>query len=466
VPLYLFAGGLAAGMFIVAAIADLLGVRSRKALATSRIVAYGVIPILALAGIFLTAHLGKPERGLGFPLFFTNYNSWMTRGGWIIGATAPLMLLYAALWFFRVFPGLRRVLGVIGIPLSILLAVYTGFLLSGAGYVPLWSHDYLPALFLNSGLNSGIAAAGLLALLFWRRLGPVDTDPRGVIRWLGIALAVLVVLEGWELYGFMRDLRSQGLLMGHERTATNDRFQYKVEAGGELEPGAYVAVVTWVNNATGAEEGMSSDTPIRVAEAKRQITIITPRRLGVTYNVYLGPSRAQAQQVAANLGPRESATIREISAGGLSLPLNIQTGGRFLAPSGGQVAYRYLTGGAGYPRALFGGTAEAAEPVTVGISSTPTVFHTRPHSGNLAGWFWWGVVGLALVLPIALTLIEFVSELGGSRIANGVAAVKFASVIVGALLLRFVMVWGGDIKAPLVFPSNWPLPLPPPGLGG
>lgn len=466
VPLYLFAGGLAAGMFIVAAIADLLGIRSRKALAASRIVAYGVVPILALAGIFLTAHLGKPERGLGFPLFFTNYNSWMTRGGWIIGAAAPLMLLYAALWFFRVFPGLRRILGVIGIPLSILLAVYTGFLLSGAGYVPLWSQDHLPALFLNSGINSGIAAAGLLTLLAWRWLGPIDTEPRSVIRWLGIALAVLVTLEGWELYRFMRDLGSQGLLVGHERAATNDRFQYRVEAGGALEPGTYLAVVTWVNNATGAEEGMSSDTPIRVSQSNGQITIVTPRRLGVSYNVYLGPSRAEAQQVAANLGPKESVAIHEISAGGLSLPLNVQTGGRFLAPSGGQLAYRYLTGGPDYPWALFGGTAEAAAPVTVGIPSIPTVFQARPHGVSLAGWFWWGVVGLALVLPIALTLVEFPIEFGGGRAANGIAAVKFASVILGALILRFVIVWGGDVKAPLVFPSNWPMPLPPPGLGG
>jgi hypothetical protein len=48
-----------------------------------------------------------------------------------------------------------------------------------------------------------------------------------------------------------------------------------------------------------------------------------------------------------------------------------------------------------------------------------------------------------------------------------VAAVKFASVLVGGLILRFVIVWGGDIKAPLSFtPSTWPIPLPPPGLGG
>jgi hypothetical protein len=68
---------------------------------------------------------------------------------------------------------------------------------------------------------------------------------------------------------------------------------------------------------------------------------------------------------------------------------------------------------------------------------------------------------------LVLTLVEFVAEFAGRTIANGVAAVKFLSVLAGGLILRFVIVWGGDIKAPLSFtPSTWQIPLPPPGLGG
>ncbi|MGH7829285.1 MAG: hypothetical protein ACREP8_03825, partial [Candidatus Binatia bacterium] len=101
--------------------------------------------------------------------------------------------------------------------------------------------------------------------------------------------------------------------------------------------------------------------------------------------------------------------------------------------------------------------------------ANPTVFHDLPHGRSLAGWFWFGVVGLALVIPIVLTLLEFAAEFGGRAFAfaNGVATVKFVSVLVGGLILRFVIAWGGDIKAPLSFtPSTWPIPLPPPGLGG
>ena len=36
---------------------------------------------------------------------------------------------------------------------------------------------------------------------------------------------------------------------------------------------------------------------------------------------------------------------------------------------------------------------------------------------------------------------------------------KFALVLVGGILLRYTVVWGGDLKTPLIFPpSVWPVP--------
>jgi hypothetical protein len=294
-----------------------------------------------------------------------------------------------------------------------------------------------------------------------------DLEARPFVRWLGVALLVLVVFEGWELYRFMRDLGSQGLLKGHASAPTAERFQYKIESGGSLRPGHYVAILTWVGAATGVEEGMSADTSIEITQPNSQLVIVTPRKPGVTYNVYLGPSHEEAQQVAGSLGPKESIAVQNLRPGGISLPLNIQTGGEFLGPSGGRLAYRYLTGGPAYPSALFGGTAEAALSGAVSVAATPHVFQALPRGRDLSAWFWFGVVGLALAIPVVLTLVEFVAEFAGHTIANGVAAVKFASVLVGGLILRFVIVWGGDIKAPLSFtPSTWPIPFPPPGLGG
>jgi formate-dependent nitrite reductase membrane component NrfD len=82
---------------------------------------------------------------------------------------------------------------------------------------------------------------------------------------------------------------------------------------------------------------------------------------------------------------------------------------------------------------------------------------------TLARWFWIGVVGVGLLLPLGLTLAEFIADIASPRLANLAAGLKFVSVLAGGYVLRFVMVWGGDLKAPLPFPpSVWPVP----GLGG
>jgi formate-dependent nitrite reductase membrane component NrfD len=447
---------------------------SRRAGKVARLGAYAVVPVLALAGFFLTAHLGKPERGLAFPLFFTNYDSWMTRGGWIVGTSAPFMVVYAVLWYLGVAPALRRVVGLLGLAPAVGLGLYTGFLLSGSMFVPLWNRGYLPLLFLNSGVNTGLALVGLLALLAWPWAGVPGTSARPAARWLGAALLVFVVLEGVELYRFMRDLASQGLLRGHAAAATADRFRYEVAPGGQLAPGTYVVAVTWVNNATGAEEGMSAETPVTVGEGggPARLLVTAPRRLGLTYNVYLGASRRDARQVAGNLSPGETVEVHDLAPASLTLPENLQTGGLFVEASGGPAAYRYVTGGPAYPwRLLDRGRAAAASDALRGFPAAPTLVRDAPRS-SLAGWFWWGVVGLALVAPVALTAVELVAELGRPAWANGVAAVKFAAVLAGGLILRFVVVWGGDLKAPLAFPPQGPfpgLPLPGPtlpGLGG
>lgn len=352
IPTYLFLGGLTAGVFIVAALADLLGVKFRRFESVSRIAALAAVPILALAGFFLTVHLGKPERGLGFPFFFTNYNSWMTRGGWVVGASAPLLILYAALWYFRVYPRLRRMLAVIGIPLLTFFAMYTGLLLSGAWYVPLWSGEYLPTLFLTSGLTTGVAAVGLIALLSWPFFGQTREDPGLVLRWVGFVLLLLITVELYELRSFMSYL------------------------GG------------------GAPD--------------KAITETTPT-------------------------------------------------GEFQAAMGSRLAFEYVTGGAGYPWKLFRGVAK-------------TYKDARPKK-TLAPWFWYGIVGLGLTIPLLLTLVEFVPGILSKRITDWVAGVKFALVLIGGYILRVVIVWGGDLKAPLPYPpSMWQVPgiggPPIPGLGG
>jgi polysulfide reductase chain C len=356
VPTYLFTGGLTAGLYIVAAVADLMSLLYRRFAALSRGAALAAVPVLGVAGFTLTIHLGKPERGLGFPLFFTNYNSWMTRGGWIVAAASLVVVAYAALWYFRVWPGLRRVVGLLGIPVLAMLGLYTGLLLSGSGYVPLWSREFLPTLFLTSGLTGGVALSGLVALLAWRYLAPPGDASRPVLRWVALALVVLIGLELYELRSYV----------------------------------AYLA-------------GKAPD---------KALILTTPD-------------------------------------------------GEFVSPIGSRLGYVYLTGGPEYPYKLFRPAVTSDVPAAAELVPRPT----------LARWFWIGVVGLGLLLPLALTVVELLVDVVSARLANLVAALKFLSALTGGYVLRLVMVWGGDLKAPLPFPpSVWPIPgfgggLPP-GLGG
>ncbi|MGH7279295.1 MAG: NrfD/PsrC family molybdoenzyme membrane anchor subunit [Candidatus Rokuibacteriota bacterium] len=311
VPLYLFFGGLTAGTFIVAVLCDLVGIARPPFKRVSRLAAYAAVPMLALAGFFLTFHLGRPVRGLLFPFYFSNYDSWMTWGGWIVTATAALLIAYAALWFLGMSPAVRRIVGVVGIPAAAGLAMYTGALLAGAGFVPLWSMQYLPLLFLNSGLTTGIAAIGLIAALAWPFLRDADDSPRPVVTWLSVALIVMIVIELAEIYLFMSYLAA--------------------------DPG----------------------------------------------------------------GLRADAT------------------GQFVAPTGGRLAYDYVT------------------------------------QGPLRPWFWWGIIGAGLLVPLALTVPEFLLR----RWSMPIAAVKFALVLIGGFMLRYVIVRGGDLKAPLPFaPQLWGIP--------
>jgi polysulfide reductase chain C len=350
VPGYLFLGGLAAGTVITAVLADLIALVKPRAEALSRVAAIVAVPVIGVAGIVLTVHLGKPERGLGFPLFFTNYNSWMTRGGWVFGAAAPLIVLYAALWYLRVLPQLRRSIGVVLLPLSVFLAMYTGFLLSGAGYVPLWSRHFLPTLFLSSGLTAGVSLAGLAFLVAgWLSLTPSD-DPSWVRRVLGLALVLLIAFELYELRAFTR----------------------------------YLSISA--------------------------------------------PDKAQAE---------------------------VTPSGEYADPMGSRLAYRYLTGGPEYPRRFVGAlTGEAIASADEEEAREP-----RGPARSLAPWFWIGVIGLGLCLPLLLGAVEFVIDPVSRRTAHVLAAVKFCLVLGGGFLLRVVIVWGGDLKAPLPFPpSMWQVP--------
>jgi formate-dependent nitrite reductase membrane component NrfD len=311
IPWYLFLGGLAGGTLLVAALADLLGRKQEQYRLLSKVSIYITVPIILIGGLFLTFHLARPGRGFLFPFYMTNYRSWLTLGGFVIGLFVPLTIAYAAAWFFQLSSKLRMVLAVLSIPTGALMSLYTGLLLAGAWtipggfwFVPLWAKEYIPVLFLLSGVSTGLAACGLTALIVDR------------MRW------------PW-----------------------GSRFQ-------------------------------------GVGETAKTLSLV---------------------DIAAIL----------FEAGWIYMLLSA-----FAAGTAGQkLAYELLI------------------------------------TGDLWAWFWWGFVAIGLALPILASIGELVYERAFHRQMKGLLYAKFAFVLIGGLVLRYVIVWGGDLPQPLVFPpSNWPIP--------
>ena len=303
VPMYLFFGGLSGGLFVIAVVADLLGIKFKQFEKFARMTSYLVLPVLALAGAFIAFHLGKPERGILFPFFFKNYDSWLVIGGWSVGLAVPLVATYAALWYYKINATIRRVLGVIVSPILGFVSFYTGLLLSGAKFVPLWSQEYLPYLFLNSGVLTGLAGSGLMYVLYQNFGSSKSEESSGVLRIIGYAIIFFVLVELFELQRFMDHLSSN--------------------------------------------------------------------------------------------------------------PVKIDNSGYFVAPNGSVMAYEYVT------------------------------------QGVLAPWFWWGIIGLGLTIPLILTFIEMIFNKVIQPYVDWISGVKFASILSGGIILRFVIVWGGELKAPL-----------------
>ncbi|MFQ5692859.1 MAG: NrfD/PsrC family molybdoenzyme membrane anchor subunit [Nitrospinota bacterium] len=212
IPVYLLLGGMAGGLLLTSALFDLFDAGSRRRAIIARLACYMAFPSILIGGLVLASHLGKPERGIFFPLYFKNPSSWLVIGGWIIGVYSPICLALTALWFFEVRRVWRLVVDILAIPVSIAIALYTGFLLSGAGFVPLWDKQYLPGMFLISGITTGIAAVGVGAILArivgWprpiQRVAPAEFP--ALVWVLCIPLAIFLVIESLEILSFLQAL--------------------------------------------------------------------------------------------------------------------------------------------------------------------------------------------------------------------------------------------------------------------
>jgi protein NrfD len=235
ISVYLFLGGLVAGILILNSWARLTR-REDRMPATTRLMPIATMPLLALGLFALFLDL---EYQLHVFRFYTTFqvSSPMSWGAWIllvVFATSGLATLQALRAQGLLEKGLfgklpipfkakladfadnnTRGLAVANFGLGVALGIYTGILASSLGARPLWSSSVLGLLFLASGLSSGAAAA----LLFAKKHEEHETLVRGDVALISIE-AVLIVL--WLVglgTGAAQGQEALGLLLGGPFTA-------------------------------------------------------------------------------------------------------------------------------------------------------------------------------------------------------------------------------------------------------
>jgi formate-dependent nitrite reductase membrane component NrfD len=178
IPVYLFIGGLVAGIMIISGYFTLKG-QYKKNVFSSFYLPHISLVLLTLG--MLALFLDLEHKPYVWRLYTTfKIASPMSWGAWI------LILVYPALWantliripdrFNNIVPAFDKLsqkinehpfliknIGILNILLGILLGMYTGVLLSSIGARPLWNSAMLWMLFLVSGLSSAAAFVHVIA---------------------------------------------------------------------------------------------------------------------------------------------------------------------------------------------------------------------------------------------------------------------------------------------------------------
>lgn len=178
IPLYLFLGGLAAGILFFASLYIILGKEDKFSTTVRR--APLIVPVLLVIGL-IALLLDLNHKPYFWRLYTTiKFQSPMSWGAWTLMIITPISFIWAALNIKEIFPKWnwkyywvkdteqwireqKLPLAWITIVLSVILGIYTGILLSAFNARPLWNTSILGPLFLVSGLSTGAALNLILA---------------------------------------------------------------------------------------------------------------------------------------------------------------------------------------------------------------------------------------------------------------------------------------------------------------
>jgi len=212
IVLYFFVGGVTGGVYFAAAWLDLFGDNNdRAAVRVGHLLAF---PLIILSAVFLIVDLGQPLRfwhmlfeSERFPQPILKPYSPMSLGSsilFVFGTVSFLSFVDAVVgqsrWFHSPGNQIGKVLSVLGALAGLALAGYTGVLLNVTNE-PVWGNSpWISALFLFSGISTGIALLVLLA----RRV------PRTTFEKLSEADNYLMLFELITLVVFLATLGAIG----------------------------------------------------------------------------------------------------------------------------------------------------------------------------------------------------------------------------------------------------------------
>jgi protein NrfD len=173
IPLYLFLGGLAAGILFFAGLYTILG--KEKEMPTTVKWATFIAPVALVLGL-LALFLDLKHKLYFWQLYtIVRFTSPMSWGAWVLMFITPLSVVWVASYMKEAVPGwnwkfnfletfekwvikYRKGMAWAMIILSVILGIYTGILLSAFNARPLWNTSILGPLFLVSGMSTGAAA--------------------------------------------------------------------------------------------------------------------------------------------------------------------------------------------------------------------------------------------------------------------------------------------------------------------
>lgn len=216
IPLYLFLGGLAAGILFFAALYTILG--REKELPTAVKTATFLVPIMLVVGLF-ALFLDLKNKLYFWQLYTTiRIESPMSWGAWILMLITPLSIFWCVGYWRDLVPNwkfkvewleyiekmvnkFRKPMAWVMIVSAVILGIYTGILLSAFNARPLWNTSILGPLFLVSGLSTGAA------VIMWMSKNHLERTLFSKIDLLLIGIEIFFIIH--LFMGFMASNAAQ-----------------------------------------------------------------------------------------------------------------------------------------------------------------------------------------------------------------------------------------------------------------